>query len=278
MSSDADLEAPVASVSDLHDDTLLGKARIYLAKIYRALKSLVGLAILLVLYSILGMAVFRMIEYPNEVEQRAKALEKKAEILQSMLNKTWMFNRIGETQWVEDTRALLASFEDIVRNMDYSSDTDENTWGWWSAFFYCTTIYTTIGYGSITPKTDLGRFVTILYALIGIPLALMVLAEVGKRFTVGLKFLWKFVRRYYYTGYCIKVRQQGKSYLDRGKTALRRASHRRRYRVNEDGKREEIPRTLYDKAPKDEKDEENPVANGHEPEDLEGSGSLCTLL
>ena len=39
-----------------------------------------------------------------------------------------------------------------------------------------------------------------LYAAIGIPLALLVLAEVGKRFTVFVKFLWAFVRRYYYTG------------------------------------------------------------------------------
>jgi hypothetical protein len=71
---------------------------------------------------------------------------------------------------------------------------------------------------------------TIFYATIGIPLALMVLAEVGKKLTVGLKFLWKFVRRYYYTGYCIKVRQTGTTYmksgLQRGKTALRKASVR----------------------------------------------------
>lgn len=69
---------------------------------------------------------------------------------------------------------------------------------------------------------------TIFYATIGIPLALMVLAEVGKKLTVGLKFLWKFVRRYYYTGYCIKVRQTGSTYMksgfQRGKTALRKAS------------------------------------------------------
>lgn len=84
------------------------------------------------------------------------------------------------------------------------------------------------GYGHITPNTDFGKVMTIFYATIGIPLALMVLAEVGKKLTVGLKFLWKFVRRYYYTGYCIKVRQTGTTYMksgfQRGKTALRKAS------------------------------------------------------
>lgn len=47
-----------------------------------------------------------------------------------------------------------------------------------------------------------------LYAGIGIPLALLLLAELGKRFTVALKVLWAFVRRYYYTGYFRQMRDK----------------------------------------------------------------------
>lgn len=65
----------------------------------------------------------------------------------------------------------------------------------------------TAGYGNIAPVTDFGRGVCMLYAALGIPLALLVLAEVGKRFTVVVKFLWAFVRRYYYTGNWRKIRQ-----------------------------------------------------------------------
>ena len=71
------------------------------------------------------------------------------------------------------------------------------------------------GYGNIAPVTEAGRVATMLYAVIGVPLALIVLAELGRRFTAALKFLWGFIRRYYYTGYCLKVRRRavmGSSY------------------------------------------------------------------
>lgn len=55
------------------------------------------------------------------------------------------------------------------------------------------------GYGNIYPSTDVGRVVTMIYALIGIPLCLIVLADLGKVFTRIIKWFWAFVRRFYYT-------------------------------------------------------------------------------
>lgn len=74
--------------------------------------------------------------------------------------------------------------------------------------FYCGTIYTTIGYGHIYPATTAGRALTIVYAIIGIPMFLILLADFGKMFTRGIKVLWRYVRRLYYTGSLRRVRKQ----------------------------------------------------------------------
>lgn len=53
----------------------------------------------------------------------------------------------------------------------------------------------------------MGKALTIVYAIIGIPLFLLALTDFGKVFTRSIKFLWSFVRRVYYTGSCKTVRK-----------------------------------------------------------------------
>lgn len=65
------------------------------------------------------------------------------------------------------------------------------------------------GYGHLYPTTNTGRALTIVYSIIGIPLFLIALTDFGKLFTRGIKFLWSFVRRLYYTGSCRNVRKSG---------------------------------------------------------------------
>ncbi|PAV76092.1 hypothetical protein WR25_22865 isoform A [Diploscapter pachys] len=69
-------------------------------------------------------------------------------------------------------------------------------WYFSSATFYSMTLFSTIGYGTITCQTFWGRTVSIIYASLGLPLMLVVLGDIGEWFqkfltTIYIFFLFK---------------------------------------------------------------------------------------
>lgn len=67
-----------------------------------------------------------------------------------------------------------------------------------------------LGYGHIAPVTRMGRIVTIIYACIGIPLLLMVLADLGKLFTRTIKHVLKKIRKILHAKKLKNVRKAGR--------------------------------------------------------------------
>jgi len=53
------------------------------------------------------------------------------------------------------------------------------------------TVVTTIGYGHIAPKTVTGMVVTMIYALIGIPLTLLTITNIGRAMATSFRFLYR---------------------------------------------------------------------------------------
>ncbi|XP_039760376.1 potassium channel subfamily K member 18 isoform X2 [Pararge aegeria] len=169
------------------------------------------LTICLVLYSIMGAAMFMALEGPYE-EQYDKNLtdvrrEVASRIQSALTNHSSLEDSPDILEFIEnDLAEYEQSFMEYLKHVN-NNDTKKKTWSFWNAMFYAGTIYTTIGYGHIAPKTTYGRVATIVYAIIGIPLFLIVLADFGKLFTRIIKFFWAFIRRFYYTRSCRSVRR-----------------------------------------------------------------------
>ncbi|XP_046471431.1 TWiK family of potassium channels protein 7 isoform X2 [Neodiprion pinetum] len=177
------------------------------------------LFLIVFLYSVVGAVVFVEVEGSNENKQREMLRKHRNETVQSIrgLCDNVDLRRKDALVWDGNVVKELQEYEDYVIEFSKSGFTstlndrgeEEKIWTFWNAIFYCGTIYTTIGYGDIAPKTQAGKAITIVYAIFGIPMFLIILADFGKLFTRGMKFLWAFVRRVYYTGSCRKVRRTG---------------------------------------------------------------------
>ncbi len=56
--------------------------------------------------------------------------------------------------------------------------------------------YNIAGYGNLTPKTDVGKLATMVYALVGIPLMLLYMSNIGSILGDSFKYVYAKVCRY----------------------------------------------------------------------------------
>ncbi|XP_055304765.1 potassium channel subfamily K member 1-like isoform X1 [Sitodiplosis mosellana] len=131
-------------------------------------------------YLIIGSICFQKLEHNVEQsireefrEVRRKFLDKNPSVKDDELEKF-----IGEV--------LKASSRGIsaLRNA-----TSEPNWTFGQALFFSTTVVTTIGYGHVTPLSQTGKLFCLLYAMIGIPLTLVLLSAAVERLMTPVNWL-----------------------------------------------------------------------------------------
>lgn len=163
--------------------------------------------LLLMIYCGLGGLMFRSIEGAFESFYKCGVKRVKRDFIDSLWSSS---HNLREEEWKSLARRKLMIFEEQLFEAFEAGTTSysgQRSWSFINAVLYCLTVITTIGYGHISPSTTTGRAITIIYAIFGIPIFLILLADFGKLFTRGIKFIWAFVRRVYYTGSCRKVRR-----------------------------------------------------------------------
>ncbi|ESP01297.1 hypothetical protein LOTGIDRAFT_73684, partial [Lottia gigantea] len=175
-------------------------------KFAKFLFSHVGLCGMVVLYCVAGGFIFEHLEKNNEqmicYESRSEYNPMENKTIESILK---IFNDYGFP--TENNRALMEvqvkSVLETFRNNTLAIGYDGRVcgtygepggpvyaWSWAGSVMFSVTVISTIGFGHIAPKTVWGRLVCIAYAVLGIPLMLLCLANIGDVLADIFRFIY----------------------------------------------------------------------------------------
>jgi len=154
----------------------------------------IGLYLSLAAYTAIGAKIFQALEHPVEEDKlldlQDRVLRERQNFVHFIFNGSW--NSVVHRQNI-DTKLL--DYEQTVA-LGATSGIDMETkdviykWSYIQAVFFTSTILTTIGYGNIAPVTTAGRVFCLLFAIVGIPFTLSVIADVGQIFATLLSTVW----------------------------------------------------------------------------------------
>ncbi|XP_041347079.1 TWiK family of potassium channels protein 18-like [Gigantopelta aegis] len=158
----------------------------------------VGLTILVIAYSIGGAVMFMNIESNNEIENRYLVARVRRQHVKELWKATRDLNVLFKKNWTAIADDVFTRFQSSVYTavsngwdgVDEATDVAAK-WNYPGALLYSVTVITTIGYGHLTPQTQLGRIATMIYALIGIPITLVCISNIGSLMAKAFKIFWQ---------------------------------------------------------------------------------------
>ncbi|XP_044260312.1 uncharacterized protein LOC123008529 [Tribolium madens] len=177
----------------------------YTWKTITCLLSHITLVSMVVSYCVLGAFTFEALEVHHEKDIKRNISKLRYNVTSHLWNLTTSLDVLREDKFKLGAETYLKEFEGaILKAMTkdgWDGEEDPNIVQWTStgALFYSIIVITTIGYGHISPKTQWGKIVTIFYAILGIPLMLLCLSNIGDIMATSFRFLYWRVCCYFCT-------------------------------------------------------------------------------
>ncbi|XP_045466134.1 TWiK family of potassium channels protein 7 [Harmonia axyridis] len=155
----------------------------------------VGIIGLVVGYTMGGAFMFRALEKDYHLQVKTDVANAEKVAVVEIWNKTLTMNPFTEEEYRKMLEGQLMKFQKSIvlsvrRGYDGSKLSYSEQWSIAGAFLYSLTVITTIGYGNITPHTMGGQIMTIFYAIIGMPLFLLYLSNIGDIMAKSFKWIY----------------------------------------------------------------------------------------
>ncbi|XP_063040079.1 potassium channel subfamily K member 17 [Engraulis encrasicolus] len=160
------------------------------------LPTILLLGVVYVLYLLIGGAVFWTLEGEHVGENLQTLREEKSRVLRK-------YTCLDQDS-LEEVAQLVRSASKYGLSLK-SNSTADGFWKFTSSAVFAATVVTTIGYGNISPSTMYGQIFTVFFALIGIPLNVVVLNKIGKYMLNIEKKFCEFVAKKTNRKKCVRV-------------------------------------------------------------------------
>uniref|UniRef100_A0A8R1Y2Q2 Potassium channel domain-containing protein n=2 Tax=Onchocerca TaxID=6281 RepID=A0A8R1Y2Q2_ONCVO len=172
-------------------------------------------------YALLGGFIFHATEHYHEIQYLEGNVNKLNTLISDLTGRIFNVTNITLTRRKQSNvdeliksfyQQMLETEEKYKQSIMYKYNQMKNgefTWTFSSAVFYAITLFTTIGYGTIACRTTTGKILTVIYSIIGIPLMLAVLRDIGSILLRYLTTVYNLCRRYFW-----KIRLQNRKISD----------------------------------------------------------------
>ncbi|XP_029649632.1 TWiK family of potassium channels protein 18-like [Octopus sinensis] len=158
----------------------------------------IGLFGMVIAYCVAGAFIFEHLERENEIKSCRDSFKEYTSVESKTLEKLLAIESNSPSKKSE-IEQILKIFRDSAMNIGYTGEDCDTkglpggsslSWSLPGALLFAVTIVSTIGYGHIAPKTTWGRLVCIAYAILGIPLMLLCLANIGDALANVFRFVY----------------------------------------------------------------------------------------
>ncbi|XP_076255578.1 potassium two pore domain channel sandman isoform X2 [Rhynchophorus ferrugineus] len=143
--------------------------------------------------------MIQALERGKPIPVQSQAMGNRTLFAKKLWNLTMELNanvKLQEKEYRAAVDIKLVEFQKIFVNLTrrgYDGSDDANgfkSWSFAGAFLYCLTVITTIGYGNIWAHTPQGKIASIVYAIIGMPLFLLYLSNIGDVMAKSFKWIY----------------------------------------------------------------------------------------
>ena len=152
-----------------------------------------------IFYLLMGGYLFNSIECPEEIKAKSWLAAQKRRFVKLINDEdmgnlhnacSYMYYYVVYNKTAESNTTSLVNqtiqqlmMEMNVNSSHKSQEEDCEMWSFFNSFFFSFTSITTIGYGNIAPRTQLGRGACLLYSIIGIPINNMLISSIASFFS-----------------------------------------------------------------------------------------------